>query len=78
MSDLTPEQRAYDILNRVAIPGWGDDITAALAAAIRAHGEVEYQRGQREMRERCMKVLDREYTYGGVTMAIAALDIKER
>ncbi len=32
---MTPEQRAYDLCNRVEMPGWGDEVTAAIAQAIR-------------------------------------------
>jgi hypothetical protein len=45
---MTPEERAYDVLNRVAAPGWGDEITAAVAQAIRE--------AVAEERERCIKI----------------------
>lgn len=35
MTHPTPEERAYDVLNRVGVPGWGDEITQALATTIR-------------------------------------------
>lgn len=33
---MTPYERAYDVMNRIAIPGWGDDITQAVADAIQS------------------------------------------
>jgi molybdopterin converting factor small subunit len=50
MSEPTPEERAYDVLNRVGVPGWGDDITKELAAAIRA--------AEAAATERAAKVVD--------------------
>lgn len=38
---MTPYERAYDVMNRVAVPGWGDDITKAVAEAIQAAVDAE-------------------------------------
>ena len=35
MNEPTPESIAYDLCNRVDAPGWGDEVQAAIADAIR-------------------------------------------
>jgi hypothetical protein len=35
----TPEEIAYDLCNRINAPGWGDDVTHAIAQALRDHAK---------------------------------------
>lgn len=47
---MTAEERAYDLCNRIEFPGWGDDVTAAIADVIRA--------AVAEEREACARIAD--------------------
>jgi hypothetical protein len=49
----TPEEIAYNLLNRVGVPGWGDDITKAIADAIR---DAE-KRGWNAAKAACAKMI---------------------
>ena len=69
MTQPTPEEIAYDLLNRVGVPGWGDEITKAIADAIR---EAE-RRGWNAAVRACLLKCDYNRAAFIVSAAIRAL-----